>query len=147
VGREVQNLAAVADPVLVERERRSFPGTDVHGLLKPSPVPSPCATNCLRFNHGSATPGARHGQSGLGPSGKRAADAVHFDVSLNQWQVMQKTLRAVDFHQYVAIEIGPHLDWGFQSGGKGCWLGERNTNEPLQMRTPLLARLGGGGLS
>jgi len=50
-------------------------------------------------------------------------------------------LAPAGFHQGALIEIGPLFDWGFESGGQGRWPGQRDTHEPLQMRTHVLAWL------
>jgi len=50
-------------------------------------------------------------------------------------------LPAAGFHQGALIEVRPLFDRGFESGGQGRWPGERDAHEPLQMRTPVLARV------
>jgi len=49
-------------------------------------------------------------------------------------------LAAAGFHQGALIEIGPLFNRGFEPSGQDRGPGQGETHEPLQMRTPVLAR-------
>jgi antitoxin (DNA-binding transcriptional repressor) of toxin-antitoxin stability system len=66
-------------------------------------------------------------------------DAVHPGV-VSEPVAGHADLAATGLEQHSLIELGPLLDRGFNPGGQGRGPGQGDTHEPLQMRTPVLAR-------
>jgi len=50
-------------------------------------------------------------------------------------------LAAAGLEQHIAVEVGPLLNREIKPGGQSRGPGQRDTHEPLQMRTPVLAQL------
>ena len=69
-------------------------------------------------------------------------DAVHPYV-VSEPVAGHADLAAAGLEQHRLIEVGPLLDRDFKLGGQSRGAGQRETDEQLQMRTPVLAWLAG----
>jgi hypothetical protein len=70
-------------------------------------------------------------------------DAVHPGV-MPEPVAGHADLAAAGLHQQALIEERPVFDWGFKLRRQGRRPGERDTHEPLQMRTSVLTRVRAG---
>jgi hypothetical protein len=73
-------------------------------------------------------------------------DAVHPGV-MTEPMAGHADLAATSLEQHVTLEIRPLLHWRFEPCRQHRWPEKRGTHETLQIRTPVLAEVGEGGIA